>query len=115
LDTGATCSAITPNLSRTIACDKKVLERVTKVWVTGTDTLLSSQHLVVVDFTLENGCKIQQEVLVIKGLSHDMMLGVDFLSSLKAFIDLHRKTLEINDGTGPTHSIRLRNNDGTTF
>ena len=51
-----------------------------------------------VDLTLTiQGLKIPQKFRVVKGLSYNLLIGIDFMNSTHAFIDFGKKTLSVCD------------------
>src|SRR5690606_28767371 len=111
LDTGANCSAVTPELAETLGCEKKALGKELKISVAEKTAHLTTRHYVTLDFELKK--KIQQEVLVLEKLSYDFVLGMDFLNSLNAIVNLNRNAMKVKRNKGRYQTVPLRKHDGT--
>jgi len=62
-----------------------------------------------IDLTLTiQGLKIPQKFTVIKGLSYNLLLGIDFMNNTHTFIDFGNKTLSVCDDLVVEHLLRSK-------
>lgn len=115
LDTGANCSGISPDLVKRLGCELKDLGKTVQVAVADKDTKLTVLGSTRVELRLENGWMVSQDFLVMDRLSNDIILGMDFLQSLRADLELSNSRLRVKKLNERSQFLPLKKFDGSPY
>lgn len=111
LDTGSIYNCIAENIFNKIYAENKSIPLLPcqKKSIFGAlkTKSINCNKQALIDIKLEDDVTLQTHVLVIKGLSHELILGMPFITENKMVIDYNENQLICNYPNGTTHKINI--------